>query len=206
MKELLKSFNKEDFYNNVNLHIHSVFSDGEAQIKDILERFKNLKYISITDHNCIDAYKLPEVKNAPNIISGVEFDCWYKGVLVHILGYGMDIENEEFKKLLGKNHKECSSTLLRLIQARNAKKTIKTIKNAGGTVVLAHPACYWCIDLDRFIKSLIPFGLDGVETYYPYNRFRGVVKFHFASTVEKIADKYNLIKTGGTDEHGVLKV
>lgn len=205
MNKLLKSFNKDDFYKNINLHIHSKLSDGDAEVKDIVKYFKNYKYFSITDHNCVEAYKLTEIQNCKNILTGVEFDCWYRGVLIHILGYGMDIENEQFKKLLGKNHKECSDTILRLLQARNAKKTIQTIKAAGGTVILAHPACYWCINLDNFIKSLIPFGLDGIETYYPYNRFRGVVKFHFAKTVEHIADKYNLIKTGGTDEHSNLK-
>jgi len=205
MNKLFKSFNKDDFWNNVNLHIHSNLSDGEANVSDILEHYKNLKYFSITDHNSVEAYSSPEIQKYTNIIKGVEFDCWYKGVLIHILGYGMDIDNEEFKKLLGKNHKECSDTVLRLFQARNAKKTIQTIKNAGGTVILAHPACYWCINLDSFIKSLIQYGLDGVETYYPYNRFRGVVKFHFVKTVEKIADKYSLLKTGGTDEHGSFK-
>ena len=48
-------------------------------------------------------------------------------------------------------------------------------------------------------------GLDGVEVYYPYDRFRSVVKFHSAETVKKIADKYpELIQTGGSDFHGEL--
>ena len=44
----------------------------------------------------------------------------------------------------------------------------------------------------------------GVEVYYPYPRHRAFVKFFTAKKVEQIADKYNLIKTGGTDEHGNL--
>ena len=201
MKDLFKSFSEKDFFENINLHIHTNLSDGKSSPENIIQRFKNLKYFSITDHNCVEAYKNEEINNCPNLIKGVEFDCWYKGVLIHILGYGMDIKNEEFKKLLGKNHKECSQTVLRLIQARNTKKVIKAIKDSGGIAILAHPACCWCINLDSFIKNLINLGLDGVETYYPYDRFRGVVKFHYTSTVKKIANKYNLIKTGGTDEH-----
>ena len=46
-------------------------------------------------------------------------------------------------------------------------------------------------------------GLDGIEVFYPYPRFRKIVKFHSAKDVRKIADKYpQLLKTGGTDVHG----
>ena len=45
-------------------------------------------------------------------------------------------------------------------------------------------------------------GLDGIEVYYPYPRFRSVVKFHSAKKVLEIAEKYPLlIQTGGTDFH-----
>ena len=44
-------------------------------------------------------------------------------------------------------------------------------------------------------------GLDGVEVYYPYNRLTRIVKFHSRKTVSKLADKYNLLKTGGQDQH-----
>ena len=44
---------------------------------------------------------------------------------------------------------------------------------------------------------------DGIEFFYPYPRFRKIVKFHSAKDVRKIADKYpQLLKTGGTDFHG----
>ena len=90
---------------------------------------------------------------------------------------------------------------MRLFNHRHPKDVIKAIKNAGGIAVLAHPACYWCFSLDLFVKSLIKLGLDGIEVYYPYKRHRGIIKFHFAATVAKVAKKYNLIATGGTDSH-----
>ena len=105
---------------------------------------------------------------------------------------------------MAKNYKSKTATVTRLIEARNTKKVIETIKQAGGVAVLAHPACYWCVNLDSFIKSLIPFGLDGVEVFYPYKRHRGIIKFHLQSTVRKVAEKYNLLMTGGTDEHGQM--
>ena len=53
-----------------------------------------------------------------------------------------------------------------------------------------------------FIKDLVEIGLDGIEVYYPYPRWRKYVKFSDPDKLEQIADKYNLIKTGGTDFHG----
>ena len=47
-------------------------------------------------------------------------------------------------------------------------------------------------------------GLDGVEVYYPYKNLRGVVKFHNPAIVEHLADKYDLIKTGGSDCHDMI--
>ena len=69
--------------------------------------------------------------------------------------------------------------------------------------MLAHPACYWALSLEKLIKDLMKIGLDGVEVFYPYPHLRSVVKFHSAEKVLKIANKYpQLIKTGGTDFHG----
>ncbi len=71
--------------------------------------------------------------------------------------------------------------------------------------ILAHPACYWCLSLNYLIKNLIKMGLDGLEVYYVYNRHRKIIKFHSEKKIERIAKKYDLISTGGTDEHGRLK-
>ena len=85
---------------------------------------------------------------------------------------------------------------------RHVKGLIKAIHQAGGIAVLAHPACYWALSLEKLIKDLLKIGLDGIEVYYPYPRFRSIVKFHSEKTVLRIAEKYpQLIKTGGTDFH-----
>ncbi len=200
---LLKSFTEKDFEKDVDLHIHSSFSDGhltpDALVTDA--RNKGLKYIAIADHNTVNAYIETDILKNPMVIPAIEFDCWYQGVLVHILGYGIDVHNEELLKYCAKDKKGTEADIVRLFNHRHPKDVIKAIKNAGGIAVLAHPACYWCFSLDLFVKSLIKLGLDGIEVYYPYKRHRGIIKFHFAATVAKVAKKYNLIATGGTDSH-----
>ena len=121
------------------------------------------------------------------------------------LGYGIDIYNDGLLKLCAKTKKGTEADIVRLLNHRHPKDVIKAIHAAGGIAVLAHPACYWAINLDHFIKSLIDLGLDGIEVFYPYRRHRGIIKFHKASTVHAIAEKYNLIMTGGSDSHGQIE-
>ena len=82
------------------------------------------------------------------------------------------------------------------------KKVIETIRNSGGIAVLAHPACYPCFDFNSFVKDLVDMGLEGIEVYYYYRFLRLLLKFRTVKTISDIADKYNLVKTGGTDSHG----
>ena len=103
------------------------------------------------------------------------------------------------------NEKEQKNDLIRLLKSRHPKKVIKAIHDAGGIAVLAHPCCCNVICLSDFVKKLKNLGLDGIETYYPYNRFRGILKFSSRELPLKLAKKYNLIQTGGSDEHGILQ-
>lgn len=205
-EELIKlflSFKEEDFLNKIDLHIHTNESDGKLSSEEIIEYVEknNLKYFSITDHNSIKAYENEKIKNHPNIIIGVEFDCFYKGNLIHILGYGIDTNNEDIKSLLAKNKTETNHNLYRIFHLRKTKEVIEKIHKAGGLAILAHPCCYPTLSLDKLIKDLKNLGIDGIEAYYKYGRLRKYVKFHCEKTVHKIAEKYNLIKTGGTDKH-----
>ncbi len=82
----------------------------------------------------------------------------------------------------------------------SAIKGIKLIKDAGGVPVLAHP---W-IDKDmlkeRNIKRYIKAGLKGIEINngdrYPYKK-KGMDK-----KIKRMAKKYSLVLTSGSDFHG----
>lgn len=76
---------------------------------------------------------------------------------------------------------------------------ISHILNAGGIPVLAHPATLKCKteeDLDAEIQKLVGYGLKGIEAYYTD---------HTSSQAEfynRLANKYGLLITGGSDFHG----
>lgn len=201
-KELIKNFTPEDYKTNrVNLHIHSIYSDGKGNFNSLIQQAseKGYKYIAISDHNTFNGYL---ENNVPDyVIPAVEFDVWCGYVFMHLLGYGIDVNNKELQQFCAKSKRETELDIIRIFSTRNIKKLIQAIHNAGGLAVLAHPACCWALNHDRFVKKLISYGLDGLEVYYPYKRHRGIIKFTTARNIEKIADKYGLIKTGGTDLH-----
>ncbi|WPC40433.1 PHP domain-containing protein [Clostridium sp. JS66] len=83
----------------IDLHIHTTSSDGSDEPKDILIKAQqvDLKYISITDHDSIGAYKkLKDIKInnyfEGKIIPGCEFSVVHNGKPIEVLGFGIDID------------------------------------------------------------------------------------------------------------------
>lgn len=206
LKELFASLDEKDYCSVANFHIHTTASDGKLTPQEVLAEAKSLglKHFSICDHNTFDAYKNINFEEAQGLVVGIEFDCWYRGIFLHLLAYGTDINSPELKPFLAKNKAETEKDIVRIFARRNVPKLIEAIHKAGGIAVLAHSACCWTINHEHFVKCMVDIGLDGLECYYPYRRHRGIIKFHTAATVKKIAGKFNLVKTGGTDAHGSL--
>ena len=107
----------------IDLHIHSQFSnDGELSVKNILNMCKTagMKLVSITDHNSVKGIN-EVIKNdgGLSVISGVELDCIYKGINLHLLGYGFDHTRKEFLKIeedIIDQEKEAAEKRIRLFQ------------------------------------------------------------------------------------------
>lgn len=81
----------------IDLHIHSVYSDGTDDIEALLTKAQNsnLKYLSVTDHDTCDFYiDLEKVDiskyYAGEIIRGVELTAIVNGIQIELLGYGID--------------------------------------------------------------------------------------------------------------------
>ncbi len=90
-----------------DLHIHTSFSDGKFLPEEIVEKSKQLglKYIGITDHDTIDGIAdLYDKGFYPatgiNIIPGIEMSADSEKHEIHILGYNIDIFNEELRENL----------------------------------------------------------------------------------------------------------
>ncbi|MBT4288927.1 MAG: PHP domain-containing protein [Deltaproteobacteria bacterium] len=82
----------------VDLHVHTNKSDGTFSPLEVVRKAKskNIKYLSITDHDTIDGVKAAQSEaKVQNIffITGIEISARYEGGTLHILGYGIDIKN-----------------------------------------------------------------------------------------------------------------
>lgn len=200
IRELIKSFDPIEYFDYVNLHIHSKFSDGKAEFEDIIQQAKELGYkkIAICDHNTVEGHKLYQ---DDVLIPAVEFDCWCGYVFLHLLAYGIDVNNPVLDEFMAKSKSETEADIVRIFAKRDIKRLINAIHEAGGIAVLAHPACCWALNLDKFVGKLVSYGLDGIEVHYPYRRHRAIIRFASLRQIKDIAEKYNLIVTGGTDCH-----
>ncbi|WP_422448737.1 PHP domain-containing protein [Thermoanaerobacterium sp. DL9XJH110] len=90
----------------VDLHIHTVFSDGlltPGQVVNEAHRL-NLKAIAITDHDTTDGIPeaVEQAKKFPamEVIPGIEINSYYNDEEVHILGYYIDYKGSYLKGVL----------------------------------------------------------------------------------------------------------
>ena len=112
--------------NYIDLHMHSIFSDdGEFAPAELVRQCKvaGVKVMSITDHNSVKANaeaKVEAEKVGIHYITGIEIDCVYKGVNLHLLGYGID-ENAAIFVEIEENvrEQEVKASLERLPLTRN---------------------------------------------------------------------------------------
>ncbi|MCK4912589.1 MAG: PHP domain-containing protein [Candidatus Omnitrophica bacterium] len=88
-----------------DLHIHSNFSDSDADLETIFKQAKEkgLACIAVTDHDTLEGMKLARTYSKSygvELIEGLELSAEHKGAEVHILAYFVDSENEELKSEL----------------------------------------------------------------------------------------------------------
>ena len=98
IKELISDFKEEDFYTKVNLHIHSDCSDGESDFDKLIEQAieLNMKYISITDHNTIEGYKISSATLFKRCISSMKrIYPPFKDINIPIISLGLSREGAE---------------------------------------------------------------------------------------------------------------
>ena len=86
-------------------------------------------------------------------------------------------------------------------QALTGPEAVSVIREAGGIAVAAHLHLIKMPDdeLREYLKSLIPYGLDGVEGYY--TDYTPDMEIRYRAMAEELG----LVISGGTDYHGANK-
>ncbi len=250
----------------IDMHSHTYYSDGELSPQELIEKAinKNIGVLSITDHDTIngiktvDKNKYPEIK----IINGIELSVKRNKGRMHILGYGIDLENkdlndkmyelrdnslnhvlslmeqikkdygirfkyEDIKELVNANHNlgrpdlaklcikygyassvqdafdkyliDANTKVLGHNKGLTYEEAISLIKNSNGIPVIAHPKSLELEEKDllELLKDMINCGLKGIEVYHS-SHSKEEMDYYL-----KIANKYNLLISGGSDYHGI---
>lgn len=158
----------------IDMHTHTNYSDGDLSPQELIKLAidKGIGTLAITDHNTIEGIKKVNKNNDTivasgiKIINGIELSAKTDIGRMHILGYGIDLNNEALnKKLLEIKDNSINSFLSIMEQIKRdygirfSYEDIKTLVNANHN--LGRP------DLAKLC-----------------------VKYGYASTVQEAFDKY----------------
>lgn len=92
-----------------DLHIHSWYSFDSYLTPDQLIKIakeKGLSFMAICDHNEIIGSKMLQESSEIESISGIEIDCTFNEDVIHLLGYGIDLDHPYYTSLCTHYKKE----------------------------------------------------------------------------------------------------
>jgi len=143
---------------SLDLHTHSVYSDGSLTPEEIVDVAVNLGLlaVSITDHDNLLAYgfakkqaqKRAEESEKPplEIISGIEVNTILEKYEVHILGYFIDTSNKAIQDLVAyQQHARIQQTVdiiknLKKVKINLKLEDVTSLLHEGGSVGRPHIA------------------------------------------------------------------
>ncbi|HEX6262863.1 MAG TPA: PHP domain-containing protein [Actinomycetota bacterium] len=135
---------------SIDLHTHTRHSDGTFEPRESvgLALDRGLRVLAVTDHDTTAGVSAAEEAAAGTgleIVPGVEFSAEYEGGSVHVLGYWMDPEHEEFRAELARlqdDRVRRGERMVERLQALGYPVTVERVREiaAGGSVGRPHVA------------------------------------------------------------------
>lgn len=130
-----------------DLHIHTVFSDGLFTPEEVFAKAKKsgLAGISITDHDTIEGnYGSAQLAEKYNIefVTGIELSCFDSQREYHILGYGLDINNEALHQHLEEFRKsriERAEQMTKMLNDMGIKIDFDAVMHKAGVAPITRP-------------------------------------------------------------------
>lgn len=185
-------------YRGKDIHIVGLFIDWQnREFADRLRGFadariyRNRKMCSLlTENGCPVSYEDMEAAFPDTVITRAHF-------AQYLLDRGMISSiDEAFRKLIGD---DCPCFVPR--EKITPHDAVRFLLRFGGVPILAHPLQYKMgeTELDALAASLTGLGLDGIEVYYSTHRQADT------ANLSRIAEKYGLLLSGGSDFHGTRK-
>lgn len=126
----------------IDLHMHTIYSDGSKTAEEVLKMCeeRKLEYISITDHNNCGAYYDEAFKNnnifTGTIIKGCELNAEFQNKSIEILGYNINPDiimewKEKYYSIeqIKKTTEKIREILLNILDKKGIKYNEKDIRS-----------------------------------------------------------------------------
>lgn len=144
----------------VDFHSHTFESDGTLSPPELIAamRKRGVSIFSITDHDTLAAYAwVGEIEGA-KIIPGIEINTTWKGGEVHILGYGLPLDESPLTATLEKNRSERRSRVERMVAGLTKAGYPLTFEDvvaeSKGGVSLGRPHVAKALMRKKYIKDV----------------------------------------------------
>ncbi|NDV58302.1 PHP domain-containing protein [Bacteroides sp. 519] len=165
-----------------DLHIHSEHSsDGEELVACITHTclHKGIKHFSITDHNSVKgtAQAIYFAGNKDiHFIPGIEIDCNYQGTDLHVLGYNINWQSDDFAVLEKEIHDKVMdsfSEMISNIQRLGFVINADAVRNKAGNKLPTGEliAEVMLSDEQYYSPLLLPYMQGGERSDMPYINF-----------------------------------
>ena len=215
----------------IDLHCHSSASDGDHSPAHVARRLADIgvTWASLTDHNTVagqEEFRAALARRGIAYVSGVEIDARSPFGVLHVLAYGIDLNNSlllavlrtvreplrsSARRWLGRirpSHSDSESFAAPCALGETnggpqgpltTQRAICLVHEAGGLAFLAHPleSLRSFKRLEEALDLLQAEGLDGLEVFHK-SYPEGV-----RAALLALAARRGLVPTGGSDFHGL---
>lgn len=166
-----------------DLHMHSSYStDGEIAPATLMRMAADagMRCVAVSDHNRVDAVSAAIDAGRPLrmvVVPGIEIDCDFGDIHLHVLGYDIDHTADEYQELwetVAKNEAAAASLLMDRVEATGIAVDREKAKALAGDgyvipehvaeVVLADPR-------NDGVELLTPFRAGGPRSDNPFVNF-----------------------------------
>ena len=186
-------------YQDAELHIVTLFVKPEhygpiTELTDAMNQRKQQSNLNLIDHLNRAGYQISYEKIKSSMPNREPNRALIAAELVR-LGYCATVK-EAFKTLLGT---KCG--YYQPPKHIDAFELIKFVRSMGLVPIFAHPFLSLKDEeqIEKFLEVATECGLQGMETRYP------VFSAEQTSTLEKLAARFGLAQSGGSDFHGANK-
>jgi 3',5'-nucleoside bisphosphate phosphatase len=145
-----------------DLHNHSYFSDGFLSPREVVRLASNSScdLFSLTDHDTTDGIVEAQVeanKLGLNFINGVEISAFWRNSAIHIVGLGIDIDNDELQTGLEFNktlRKERAKKIALSLWRSGIKDALEKAQNISGGYILTRTHFAQMLIQEGYCKDL----------------------------------------------------